>query len=212
MMRALTVFQKDIYKCVVEDTANLDTTIQQYLDERGSSLTVEEWKIENAEMLRKWAYPSAIEICRSLLKVHSNDPAIQAEGQAEIDILNGECEQIDNDFPYNTPQVAVITATVTREAGWNDNLGFRVVFEFSDPEYVPSNVALAVHSEADCGGTSYTTGALQFDGTNYYTICPAGHEPGDVDIHFGLLYAAANMGCWTLPAGVTSQEFLVYES
>lgn len=210
-----TTMLGDIWECVVRNNSEgLDDIIDAYIQKINYQGTVEEWKIENVEMLRGWAYPfiSIQSALRSLLKVHSNDPGMVAEGQAEIDILNGECVQVEQDFPHNTPQVSAITAKVIREPGWNNNLGFRVIFTLSDPSYIPANIALAVYSGAECSGYLYTTGALSLDQETglYYTVCPPGFEPGDTDIHFGLLYAAINLSCWTLSAGTSEQVFEVY--
>ena len=108
------------------------------------------------------------------------------------------------------PKIAAITAQITRVPGHLGKLGYRIVFVIDDPTYEPNNIALAVYSASECTGYLYTTGALQFDGTNYFTECPAGQEPGDNDIHFGLLYGAAPFSCFTLAAGVASAEISVY--
>ena len=110
------------------------------------------------------------------------------------------------------PDIAAITALITREPGWNNTLGYRIVLTLSDPTYVPANIALAIYTAADCVGYRFTTGAFQYDSVNdkYFSVCPAGFEPGDANVHMGLLYGAAQLSCFTLPAGETTKEVLVY--
>ena len=110
------------------------------------------------------------------------------------------------------PDIAAITALITREPGWNNTLGYRIVLTLSDPTYVPANIALAIYTAADCVGYRFTTGAFQYDSVNdkYFSVCPAGFEPGDANVHMGLLYGAAQLSCFTLPAGETEKEVLVY--
>ena len=110
------------------------------------------------------------------------------------------------------PDIAAITALITREPGWNNALGYRIVLTLSDPTYVPANIALAIYTAADCVGYRFTTGAFQYDSVNdkYFSVCPAGFEPGDANVHMGLLYGAAQLSCFTLPAGETEKEVLVY--
>ncbi len=110
------------------------------------------------------------------------------------------------------PEVAAIIVTITREPGWNDVLGWKMIFDISDPEYIPANISISAHPESECTGYLYTPGALQYDSEieKYWTICPAGQEQGDVDYHFGLLYAAAQLSCWTFEAGDEELEILIY--
>ena len=110
------------------------------------------------------------------------------------------------------PSVASITATITREPGWNNALGFRVVLAFSDDEFVPSNIAITVYQAPDCTDYHYTLGALQYDEVNneYYGVCSPGFEPGDVDLYLALLYGSAPLTCFTVLAGTSSTEILVF--
>lgn len=111
------------------------------------------------------------------------------------------------------PNVKSLSVVVTRESGWQGKLGFRVVLKAAADDYVPTNLALAVYSGENCSGYQYTTGAFKLhSGTGeYYAVCPPGFEPGDVDIHMGLLYGAAQLSCFTLKAGVESRTIYAYE-
>jgi hypothetical protein len=141
--------------------------------------------------------------------------------KGHVALLQGDIDNPSADQAYQPPlppgvtppSVKSLTVTVTREAGWNDNLGFRVVLNANDPDYTPTNLALAVYSGADCNGYLYTTGAFQLDSETgkYFAVCPPGQEPGDVDIHMGLLYGAAQLSCWTLAAEVSEKKVYAYE-
>jgi hypothetical protein len=108
------------------------------------------------------------------------------------------------------PAIKSLAVVIKREAGWQGNLGFRVTLKAGSPEYVPTNLALAVYSGANCTGYQYTTGAFKLNAETgeYYAVCPPGFEPGSNAVHMGLLYGAAQLSCFTLGAGV--QERIVY--
>ena len=103
------------------------------------------------------------------------------------------------------------TVTVTREPGWNAALGFKVELNSTDEDFTPGQMALAVYTNADCQDYEYTTGAFVLTGEIWGAVCPAGFEPGDTDIHFGILYGAAPMTCWTMPQGQTVQTITTFE-
>ncbi len=110
------------------------------------------------------------------------------------------------------PTFGSLTAHVVREPGWNDVLGYRFTLVGYDDTFVPTNLAMAVYSGADCNGYLYTTGAFKDDGDGvYYAICPPGQEPGDVDIHFGMLEGSLSVSCFTLPGGTPEKVFNVYD-
>jgi len=110
------------------------------------------------------------------------------------------------------PAVAAISATITREPGWNNVLGWRIALDISDPAYIPANIAISVYSSANCVGYLYTPGALQLNSTTgkYFAVCPPGQEKGDVAYHFGLLYGAAQLSCWTVAAGEQTKTIQIF--
>ena len=145
----------------------------------------------------------------------AEEDLIEYVSQLDNDIKNPPTDQVYNPpLPPGVipPAVAAITAHITREPGWNSVLGYRLVLEISDPEYIPANLALAVYSSANCTGYLYTTGAFQFNSADntYFSVCPPGQEKGNVAYHFGLLYGAAQLSCWTLAAGEQTQDILIY--
>ena len=143
-----------------------------------------------------------------------------SELQTYVQVLEGDIQNPSSDQAYHPPlppgvvasDVAAIIATITRLSGWNAVLGWRIDFDISDPEYIPANIAISVYSSPDCSGYLYTPGALQVDAETgkYYALCPAGQEHGDVDYHFGLLYGAAQLSCWTFPAGENEKVIQIY--
>jgi hypothetical protein len=106
------------------------------------------------------------------------------------------------------PSVDSILITITREPGWQGNIGWRAVITSGEEKFIPANLAIAEYSNPNCDGYLYTTGAFQQDGDTWFAQCPPGQEKGNVDVHLGLLYGAAQLSCFTFKAG--NQEQLVY--
>jgi hypothetical protein len=135
--------------------------------------------------------------------------------------LQGDIDNPSSDVAYNPPlppgvsppNIKSLTVLFTREEGWQGNLGFRITLESADDSFIPTNLAMSVYSAANCTGYLYTTGAFQFDsGTGkYFAVCPPGQEPGDVDVHLGILYAAAQLACFSVDAGVNEKTIYAYE-
>ena len=98
---------------------------------------------------------------------------------------------------------------VTREAGWQGALGYRVVLEDWDAGVTPNAIALSIYANPDGQNYQYTTGAMQWDATNeeWYAVCPPGFEPGQNDIHMGFLYGAQNIASFTMKAQWDEQTF-----
>ena len=109
------------------------------------------------------------------------------------------------------PDYQSLTITVTRIEGWQGALGYKVELNSVNPAFTPGNLALAVYTNPNCTDYLYTTGAfVETDGI-WGAVCPAGHEPGDIDINFGLLYGAAPISCWIMPSGQDVQSLTVFE-
>jgi len=145
----------------------------------------------------------------------------EVEFQNTIQLLQGQVDHPPDDDIYEPPlppsvtppDYESITITVTRVPGWNDVLGYRFVIDSMDPEFTPGVLSPAVYQNPNCDGYLYTTGAFQWDSEaqEWYAICPAGQEPGDEDINFGLLYSGTPTKCFTLKQGVQKQTFNVYQ-
>lgn len=89
---------------------------------------------------------------------------------------------------------------VTREEGWQGALGYRAVLLDWDETATPNAIALAVYNNPDGENYYYTTGAMLWDSVKeeWYTICPAGFEPGQADIHMGFLYGSTKISAFTM--------------
>ncbi len=164
------------------------------------------------------------EIEESNLRVASNLPPLMSfddkiEMENYVQEMQGEVDNPTEDPVYNPPlppgvtppSYASFTITVTREPGWQGNLGYKVELNSSDPAFVPGNMALATYTNPDCEDYILTTGAFVETEGVWGAVCPAGHEPGDVDINFGILYGAAPMSCWTMEQGRMVQTVNAYE-
>ncbi len=131
--------------------------------------------------------------------------------QNDIDRPGSDSGYVPPVVPDSTPPVySSLTATVTRQEGWQGALGFIFRLDGYDAGFVPGNLAMAVYSGAGCDGYLYTTGAFQQDAIGWFAECPAGQEPGDVDIHFGMLEGSLSISCFTLVQGVQEKIFNVY--
>lgn len=124
------------------------------------------------------------------------------DGIPSIDLFNNGIWLV-NDYPV------FIEIEVTREPGWQGNLGYRVILLNLDPNDTPGNYALAIYAEPDGRNYQYTTGAFQFfeDLQQWGAVCPPGFEPGQEDIYMGILEGSAPYGCFTLHADKDSGVF-----
>lgn len=148
----------------------------------------------------------------------SMNTASEESLKSHLQLVQAEADNPSTDVAWNPPlppgvvppAIKSLAVVIKREAGWQGNLGFRVTLKAGSPEYVPTNLALAVYSGANCTGYLYTTGAFKLNAETgeYYAVCPAGFEPGNNAVHMGLLYGAAQLSCFTLGVGV--QERIVY--
>jgi hypothetical protein len=138
-----------------------------------------------------------------------------------IKLVQTEADNPSEDEAWNPPlppgvippSIKSLSVLIKREAGWQRALGFRVTLKTASADYVPTNLALAVYQGANCSSYLYTTGAFQFNSSTgeYFAVCPPGQEPGNVDVHMGLLYGAAKLSCFTLAAGTMKRIVYAYE-
>ncbi len=157
-----------------------------------------------------------VKIVNNLPPDLSSDDIIALENhvqmmQNDIDRPGSDPAYVPPQAPDSTPPVySSLTATVTRQEGWQGNLGYIFRLAGYDGGFVPGNLAMAVYSGAECTGYLYTTGAFQQDAIGWFAECPAGQEPGDEDIHFGMLDGSLPISCFTLDQGVMEKIFNVY--
>jgi hypothetical protein len=130
--------------------------------------------------------------------------ANDAEGNPQIRLDVGGTGIIDaNSIPF------LGDVKVTREPGWQGNLGYRVVLLDWDENATPNAIALAVYNEPDGNNYWYTTGAMLWDSVaeEWYVTCPAGFEPGQNDIHMGFLYGSSPFSAFTMHSQWDEQTF-----
>jgi len=189
-------------------------------------MTVEEWRQANSEtarimqdyILEKLSQNNDLKQ-KNLAPIMSTQMEREYENLAQLlqgDIdLPSDSEEYSPPLPPDTtsPVYTVLTCTITREPGWNDVLGFRfVIAKIDDNTWSPGILSMGVYSNPECDGYLYTTGAFSWDAEKeeWYAQCPAGQEPGDADVHFGLLESGQSVMCFTLKQGIQKQVFNYY--
>lgn len=144
-----------------------------------------------------------------------NDLSVTTDGvpnnNAVVSFVN-ERYRIDvdgNGIINANPVPGLGNITVTREPGWQGNLGYRVVLNDWAEGTTPNAIALAIYNSPDGNDYSYTTGAMQWDAEaeHWYAVCPAGFEPGQNDIYMGFLYGSLNISAFTMQAQWDEQTF-----
>ena len=142
----------------------------------------------------------------------------QYKAEDTINELQGEIANPTDDAAYepDTPEIVIpdnnqLTIKVVREEGWQGAMGFRVTLLTADPAFTPGVLALAVYTSPECEGYLYTTGAfIETDGV-WGAVCPAGQEPGEDAVNFGLLNGPTPIRCFTLAEGRDEMSVLAYE-
>jgi len=148
------------------------------------------------------------------------DPASEQALKDYAKVVQGSVDVPSDDVAWNPPlppgvtppAYKSVTIEVTRVAGWQGNMGWRAVIKSKTEDFVPTNLAISIHTGANCTGYKYTTGAFQYDAgkKEYFAVCPPGQEPGNNAEHFGLLYGAAQLACFTLAQGENKKIVYAY--
>ena len=79
----------------------IKAVIQQYLidNKLESDYTVNSWAKANANLLRRWAYPTVEQICEAYLKIYSNTEPMLTEGHDEMTAHLERYIAVNNKFP-----------------------------------------------------------------------------------------------------------------
>jgi hypothetical protein len=135
--------------------------------------------------------------------LNTNAVVSEYEGVTRLDVDG-------NGIINANPEPNLGTILVTREEGWQGNLGYRVVLQDWAEGETPNAIALAIYQEPDGNNYYYTTGAMLWDATKeeWYCTCPPGFEPGQNDIYMGFLYGSINVAAFTMPAALDEQTFM----
>ena len=133
------------------------------------------------------------------------------DGSISVDISGNGMQDVQ---PY--PDLGRVQ--ITRQVGWQGNLGWKAdLLGWDDSQIDPGVYALAVYHNPDGETYYFTTGAFVWDATAIHpetgeagmwgAVCPAGFEPGQVDVHFGMLYASINFSTFTLRDYIDQEDF-----
>lgn len=144
------------------------------------------------------------------------DDTVETDGQPNLDATVETVEGMKRidvtgsgfiDF-NQVPQLSKIR--VFRVPGWNNVLGWRAELVGLVQDATPNAVSLGIYSSPGATGYLYTPGAFLWDDENqvWHIDCPAGQEPGDADIHFGVLYGSAPVSSFTLRQGLDDVTFV----
>lgn len=93
---------KFIYQNIQESDAVLNPIIEAYIAGSfyfGSATTATEWRLENYNLLRGWAYPSVTEYNDAQVKLNSGVPELALEGQIQLDRYIQDCLAVKLRFP-----------------------------------------------------------------------------------------------------------------
>jgi hypothetical protein len=134
------------------------------------------------------------------------------DGSISVDISGNGMQDVQ---PY--PDLGRVQ--ITRQVGWQGNLGWKADLLGWDEETIdPGVYALAVYHNPDGENYYFTTGAFVWDANAIHpetgeagmwgAVCPAGFEPGQVDVHFGMLYASINFSTFTLRDYIDEEAFI----
>lgn len=93
------VLISDIADSIMSADSFLDAIIADYLNDNGVSGTVHEWRLNNYQQLRCWAYPSHTEYLDAVTKINSGDQVLVARGWVELDAYYQGCLAVKRRFP-----------------------------------------------------------------------------------------------------------------
>jgi len=124
-----------------------------------------------------------------------------------IDIIRVDLN--DNGMLDVNPVPQLMDVRIVREEGWQSNLGYRCILEDFKDGMDTGVLALAVYDQPGGIDYQYTTGAFVWmaDYERYGAVCPPGFEPGQEDIHFGMLYGATPYSTFTMHSQWNEQTF-----
>ncbi len=79
----------------------LDHVIQNFMDGEfyfGSATTIVQWRLENYEMLRQWAYPPTADFNDAMVKINSGDSVLITEGNDQLARYYAACLSVKARF------------------------------------------------------------------------------------------------------------------
>lgn len=104
----MTAAHSTIFDSIKKPDHELNMAIEAYItgpyyfgepDCPHNEMTVARWRITHYDVLRSMAYPSREEKDDAEAKLASEDPAVRAAGQAQLDQYNSDCLAVKARFP-----------------------------------------------------------------------------------------------------------------
>jgi hypothetical protein len=91
----------DIAKAIQEGESDSEvkTLILKYKEDFKVNVAPDDWMIQNYALLRRWAYPDIEDFLDATVKINSGDPALAAEGQAQLDDYVAKCLAVKAKYP-----------------------------------------------------------------------------------------------------------------
>ena len=134
------------------------------------------------------------------------------DGSISVDISGNGMQDIN---PY--PELGRVW--LERVPGWQGALGWQAyLLGWNSALVDPGVYALAVYNEPDGQAYSFTTGAFVWypdaihpetgEAGMWGAVCPPGFEPGQADVHFGMLYASISYSTFTLRDYINEETFI----
>ena len=90
---ATKTLMKDIAKAIKagEKDSKINEMILQYKEDWGINVTLQDWKSDNADLLRSWAYPPLEDFLDAMVKINSGDAMLEAEGRGALETYVSHC-------------------------------------------------------------------------------------------------------------------------
>jgi hypothetical protein len=90
---ATKTLMTDIAKAIKagEKDSKINEMILQYKEDWGINLSLQDWKSENTDLLRSWAYPPLEDFLDAMVKINSGDERLEAEGRGALVIYVTHC-------------------------------------------------------------------------------------------------------------------------
>lgn len=87
------ILMTDIAKAIKagEKDQKVDEMILQYKEDWGIMVTLQDWKSDNADLLRSWAYPPIEDFLDAMVKINSGDAMLEAEGRGALATYVAHC-------------------------------------------------------------------------------------------------------------------------
>jgi len=95
-------FKTDLKASIVKPDVDLNVDIQAYLDGEfyhGESTTVAQWRLDNYEDLRRWAYPDPMDLNDATVKINSGISELISIGNQQLQDYAAACLAVKIRFP-----------------------------------------------------------------------------------------------------------------